>query len=66
MMKRYAFIGNNLSLDFVNTVGNISSENPTENLNSFADLIEWGKQGKLISDDEAIVIFTETKKNILE
>ena len=66
MTKRYAFIGNNLSLDFVNTVGYISSENPTENLKSFSDLIEWSKQGKLISDDEAIVIFTKAKKNILE
>jgi predicted RNA-binding Zn ribbon-like protein len=66
MTKRYAFIGNNLSLDFVNTVGYISSENPTENLNSFSDLIEWSKQGKLISDDEAIVIFTKAKENILE
>jgi len=66
MTKRYAFIGNNLSLDFVNTVGYISSENPIENLNSFSDLIEWSKQGKLISDDEAIVIFTKAKKNILE
>src|SRR6185369_417403 len=66
MTKRYAFIGNNLSLDFVNTVGFISSENPTENLNSFSDLIEWSKQGKLISDDEAIVIFTKAKENILE
>ena len=50
----------------MNTVGYISSENPTENLNSFSDLIEWSKQGKLISDDEAIVIFTKAKKNILE
>ena len=66
MTKKYAFIGNNLSLDFVNTVGYISSENPIENLNSFSDLIEWSKQGKLISDDEAIVIFTKAKKNILE
>ena len=66
MTKRHAFIGNNLSLDFVNTVGYISSENPTENLNSFSDLIEWSKQGKLISDDEAIVIFTKAKENILE
>jgi predicted RNA-binding Zn ribbon-like protein len=66
MTKRYAFIGNNLSLDFVNTVGYISSENPTENLKSFSDLIEWSKQGKLISDDDAIVIFTKAKKNILE
>jgi len=66
MTKKYAFIGNNLSLDFVNTVGYISSENPIENLNSFSDLIEWSKQGKLISDDEAIVIFTKEKENILE
>ena len=66
MTKKYAFIGNNLSLDFVNTVGYISSENPIENLNSFSDLIEWSKQGKLISDDEAIVIFTKAKENILE
>jgi len=66
MTKKYAFVGNNLSLDFVNTVGYISSENPIENLNSFSDLIEWSKQGKLISDDEAIVIFTKAKKNILE
>ena len=50
----------------MNTVGYISSENPIENLNSFSDLIEWSKQGKLISDDEAIVIFTKAKKNILE
>jgi len=66
MTKRYAFIGNNLSLDFVNTVGYISSENPTENLNSFSDLIEWSKQGKLISDDEAIAIFAEAERNVLE
>jgi len=66
MTEKYAFIGNNLSLDFVNTVGNISSENPTEKLNSFSDLIDWSKQGKLISDKEAIAIFTEAQKNILE
>ena len=66
MTKQYAFIGNNLSLDFVNTVGYISSADPTEKLNSFSDLIEWSKQGKLISDDEATTIFAETEKNILE
>ena len=66
MTKQYAFIGNNLSLDFVNTVGYISSANPTEKLNSFSDLIEWSRQGKSISDDEAIAIFAETEKNILE
>ena len=66
MTKQYAFIGNNLSLDFVNTVGYISSANPTEKLNSFSDLIEWSRQGKVISDDEAIAIFAETEKNILE
>ena len=66
MTKNYAFIGNNLSLDFVNTVGNVSSANPAEYLNSFSDLIEWSKQGELISDDEAIAIFAEAERNVLE
>ena len=66
MTRKYAFIGNNLSLDFVNTVGHIASENPTEYLNSFSDLIEWSKQGKLISNHEAIMMSTEAGKNILE
>ena len=66
MEKKYAFIGNNLSLDFVNTVGNISSENPTEKLNSFSDLIEWSKQGKLISDKEAINMLGECEKRSAE
>jgi len=66
MTNKYAFIGNNLSLDFVNTVGNISSENPTEKLNSFSDLIEWSKQGKLISDKEAINMLREYEKRSAE
>lgn len=66
MTKKYSFIGNDLSLDFVNTVGYISSANPTEKLNSFSDLIEWSKQGKLISNDEGIAILTEAEKNVLE
>lgn len=66
MKKKYAFIGNDLSLDLVNTVGNISSENPTEKLNSFSDLIEWSIQGKLISNDEAVTMISQAEKNILE
>ncbi len=66
MKKKYAFIGNNLSLDFVNTVGNISSENPAEKLNSISDLIEWSKQGKLISDKEAINMLNECEKRNAE
>jgi predicted RNA-binding Zn ribbon-like protein len=65
MTEKYAFIGNDLSLDLVNTVGYISSANPTEKLNSFSDLIEWSKQGKLISNDEATLMFAEAEKNIL-
>ena len=66
MTKHYAFIANNLSLDLVNTVGYIASENPTEKLNSFSDLIEWSKQGKLIANDEAKRLSAETEKNVLE
>ena len=66
MTKTYAFIGNDLSLDLVNTVGYIASENPVERLNSHADLIEWSRQGGLISDDAAMAILAEAEKNVLE
>jgi len=63
MTKQYAFIGNDLSLDFVNTVGNILSDHPTENLNSFSDLIEWSRQANLISDKEAINLLGDCEKH---
>jgi predicted RNA-binding Zn ribbon-like protein len=63
MTTQYAFIGNDLCLDFVNTVGYIASDNPAEKLNSFSDLIEWSKQAKLISAREAITILRETEKH---
>ena len=66
MTKQYAFIGNDLSLDFVNTVGYIASENPIEKLNSFSDLIEWSKQGNLISDDEAMTMLREYENSSAE
>src|SRR6185369_1915486 len=40
--------------------------NPTEKLNSFSDLIEWSKQGKLISDKEAINMLREYEKRSAE
>ena len=66
MTKKYAFIGNDLSLDFVNTVGYIASENPIEKLNSFSDLIEWSKQGNLISDNEAMTMLREYENSSAE
>ena len=63
MTKQFAFIGNDLSLDFVNTLGNISSEHPTENLNCYSDLVEWSKQAKLISDREAGRLLRESEKH---
>ena len=66
MTKKYAFIGNDLSLDFVNTVGYIASENPIEKLNSFSDLIEWSKQGNLISDSEAMTMLREYENSSAE
>ena len=62
MTKTYAFIGNDLNLDLVNTVGNIASEDPDERLNSVSDLIEWSKQAGLISDKEAKSLLKESEK----
>src|SRR4026207_1972860 len=45
-------VGQALCLDFVNTVSSHFEEHPTEHLNSYADLLEWGKQREVLSAEE--------------
>lgn len=43
---------NKLSLDFANTLQWHASENPQENLNSYKDLVEWGRKEGLLSETD--------------
>ncbi len=50
--KIYQFQGGELCLDFANTVGSHNSDHPSEGVPSYADLLAWTRQAKLISSRE--------------
>jgi len=48
----FEFSGGRLCLDFVNTVSG-SRSRPTEHLNSYQDLVSWGRQAEIVGDEDA-------------
>lgn len=46
-------LGGSLCLDFANTVNWHKSEQPVELLNNYSDLIDWSRNTKVLSDQEA-------------
>jgi predicted RNA-binding Zn ribbon-like protein len=48
----FEFSGGRLCLDFVNTVS-ASRAQPKERLNTYADLVSWGRQAGILGEDEA-------------
>jgi predicted RNA-binding Zn ribbon-like protein len=51
--KKFYFLGGRLCLDFVNTVGCRGIETLNEYLQSYSDLVEWGRQAGLLTEQEA-------------
>lgn len=52
----YGFIGGSLCLDFVNTVGSHRAHNPREYLTTYCDLVLWGLQAGVVTQDQARAI----------
>ena len=48
----FEFTGNHLCLDFTNTVQDRSTS-PRELLNSYSDLLLWGQEGDILTENEA-------------
>lgn len=48
----FDFTGGNLCLDFANTLDGTRTS-PTERLQTYPDLVAWGRQADVLSDDEA-------------
>jgi predicted RNA-binding Zn ribbon-like protein len=48
----FEFSGNNLCLDFANTVHDRSSS-PRELLNHYSDLLRWSREGHILTEDDA-------------
>ncbi len=49
----FSFSGGRPCLDFANTLDDRATEAPHERLNSYRDLVAWGQQAQLVTDEEA-------------
>jgi len=56
----YSFQGGELCLDFANTVGAHNSDHPSEGMRTYADLLAWTRQAKLISSREEAELLRAT------
>jgi predicted RNA-binding Zn ribbon-like protein len=63
----FEFIGGNLALDFANTVHSFGSPDPGDDLQTNADLIDWGVQAGVIKGHERSRLLhkTEGDKTVL-
>jgi predicted RNA-binding Zn ribbon-like protein len=59
----FQFVGGALCLDFVNTVGGRKNPKPDEHLNDYEDLVEWARQGGVISDARAKQLIAQAAKH---
>ena len=48
---RFAFIGGDPSIDFVNTVDDRVAESPSDRLTSYDDLLDWSEQAGLVRSE---------------
>ncbi|MGA9532873.1 MAG: ABATE domain-containing protein [Anaerolineales bacterium] len=59
----FDFEAGRLSLDFANTAEWHASENPTEHIGSYGDLVVWGKQARLLSAGQANTLRAKAEKS---
>jgi predicted RNA-binding Zn ribbon-like protein len=58
----YEFVGNNLALDFANTVNDHGSEHPGELVHSYADLARWGQEAGIVTNEENAALLAEAER----
>jgi predicted RNA-binding Zn ribbon-like protein len=60
--KKFDFLGGRLCLDFVNTVGSRGTDSPSEYLTSYGDLVEWGSQAGILTEQQARGLLRQAKE----
>lgn len=50
---RFKFLGGHIALDFINTVDWRISEEPSDRLQRYADLVAWGRQAGVLTPERA-------------
>lgn len=57
--RSFEFIGGQMCLDFVNTVGGMRGGLAQELLTSYADLVTWSRQARLVTEEAARLLQAE-------
>ena len=52
--KSFQLIGGNLVLDFCNTVHSVGQDDPQDDLETWADLLDWAKQAGILRRDVSV------------
>ncbi|MBA3913377.1 MAG: ABATE domain-containing protein [Acidobacteriales bacterium] len=58
----FEFVAGDLSLDFINTLGDRPTEHPIERLVTYADLVMWEEQGQAITSNLAHALLRLAKR----
>jgi len=68
--RTYEFVGGNLALDFANTVHSVGAEDPQDDLQTWADLLAWGRGAGVVkktdTDDGDLERFKDLRVVIFE
>src|SRR5215472_5795594 len=59
----FSLSGNHLSLDFVNTLNDREESEPRELLTSYYDLVCWGQQTGIMTDEQARMLLKEAEQH---
>ncbi len=60
---QFEFSANSLCLDFTNTLNDRLYDHPRELLNSYRDMVSWGEQAQLLTEDEAKRLLVEAEQH---
>jgi predicted RNA-binding Zn ribbon-like protein len=60
---RFEFVGEHLSLDFANTLGGLRGGKTEEFLREYADLVAWGQQAGILSDNDRQRLIAEAGRH---
>jgi len=61
--ENFELTGNQLCLDFVNTLDDRLGNPPHELLNNYADLVSWSQQERLLTDEEAQHLLEQARQH---
>ncbi|MBI1257827.1 MAG: hypothetical protein GC204_10185 [Chloroflexi bacterium] len=61
--KQFRLIGENLSLNFANTVGDHATDHPDEYLEGYPDLVLWGQQAGILAQAVAEKFSQQARKS---